>query len=279
MPNRILREGILTSERVNLLSCEAEVFYRRLMSVVDDYGRFHAHPALLRAALFPLKLESVGQGVMEGLLADVEQAGLVRLYEVGGKRYLEMQDFRQQVRAKESKYPSPDACGNPAPEPARQMPGMCKASAHLDEGGGEGVSVCEGEGAGEERASAAPPMHVQIALALRGQGVAITSAHPKAQAWARQGVTVAQVLEAAAIARLRKPKGEIAPNYLAPIIEEILNPQSKAAREPAWWASEAATLAKGSELGLRANPGEAMGDYRARISAALEKTKGERQPP
>ncbi len=48
MPNRILREGILTSERVNLLSWEAEVFYRRLMSVVDDYGRFHAHPALLR---------------------------------------------------------------------------------------------------------------------------------------------------------------------------------------------------------------------------------------
>jgi hypothetical protein len=42
MPVRILREGILTSERVDTLSPAAEVFYRRLMSVVDDFGRFSA---------------------------------------------------------------------------------------------------------------------------------------------------------------------------------------------------------------------------------------------
>ncbi len=39
MPNRIIREGILTSEAVNSLSWEAEVFFRRLLSVVDDFGR------------------------------------------------------------------------------------------------------------------------------------------------------------------------------------------------------------------------------------------------
>lgn len=287
MPSRILREGILTSERVNLLGWEAEVFYRRLMSVVDDYGRFHAHPALLRAALYPLKLESVGEAAMERLLADVEQAGLVRMYEMGGKRYLEMQDFRQQVRAKESKYPRPPDAGEnagkeAAQEDAQQMHGMRMADAHLGGGGGEVVSVCEGEGAGEaktagkERASAAP-LHVQIALALRGQGVAITSAHPKAQAWAKQGVSVAQALEAVGIARLRKPQGAIAANYLAPIIEDILHPQAAAKREPAWWASEAATLARGRELGLKPNPGEAMGEYRARIGAAIGSGKGEKQ--
>lgn len=107
MPNRILREGILTSERVNALNWEAEVFYRRLMSVVDDFGRFSAHPSLLRAALYPLKLDTVRDANMERLLALVEQARLVRVYEVAGKRYLEMLDFKQQVRAKESKYPTP----------------------------------------------------------------------------------------------------------------------------------------------------------------------------
>jgi hypothetical protein len=107
MPNRILREGILTSERVNALGWEAEVFYRRLMSVVDDFGRFTAHPSLLRAALFPLKLDTVRDANMERLLALVEQARLVRVYEVAGKRYLELVDFKQQVRAKDSKYPSP----------------------------------------------------------------------------------------------------------------------------------------------------------------------------
>ena len=50
MPNRILREGILSSERVDALSEGAEILYRRLMSVVDDYGRYFAHPTLIRSA-------------------------------------------------------------------------------------------------------------------------------------------------------------------------------------------------------------------------------------
>ena len=39
MPSRILREGINTSPKVNALSPMAELFYRRLMTVADDYGR------------------------------------------------------------------------------------------------------------------------------------------------------------------------------------------------------------------------------------------------
>jgi len=139
MPNRILREGILTSERINALNWEAEVFYRRLMSVVDDFGRFTAHPSLLRAALYPLKLDTVRDANMERLLALVEQASLVRVYVVAGKRYLELLDFKQQVRAKESKYPHP-----PADDP--QLRSGCVASAqqtqadaHLDGGGDEDV--------------------------------------------------------------------------------------------------------------------------------------------
>ena len=54
MPNRILREGILDSDRVNKLSWGAEVFYRRLMSVVDDFGRFDARIDLLKSKLYPL---------------------------------------------------------------------------------------------------------------------------------------------------------------------------------------------------------------------------------
>ena len=40
MPNRIIREGILSSDRVDQLDPPAEVFYRRLMSKVDDHGLF-----------------------------------------------------------------------------------------------------------------------------------------------------------------------------------------------------------------------------------------------
>lgn len=108
MPNRIIREGILTSERVNSLSERAEVFYRRLMSVVDDFGRFTANPTLLRASCYPLKLDSVKEDSIKKHLAEAEDAGLIVLYTVAGKAYLELQDFRQQVRAKESKFPPPD---------------------------------------------------------------------------------------------------------------------------------------------------------------------------
>lgn len=110
MPNRILREGILTSERVNRIADRpaVEVTYRRLYSVADDYGRFSAHPSLLRAALYPLRIDQITDAeVMEHLRA-CASAGLVNLYEVEGKPYLEILDFRQQLRSKRSKFPAPD---------------------------------------------------------------------------------------------------------------------------------------------------------------------------
>lgn len=107
MPNRILREGILTSERVNNLGPAAELFYRRLMSVVDDYGRFDARPTLLRVSCYPLKIDSIREADISRSLAEAQSAGLIALYEVDGKPYLQMLDFRQQTRAKHSKYPHP----------------------------------------------------------------------------------------------------------------------------------------------------------------------------
>ena len=108
MPNRIVRDGILTSQRVNLLSSEAELFYRRLMSVVDDFGRYHANPTLLRAACYPLKIDSVTDKDVEKWLSDCTTARLIIIYTIAGKHCIELLDFRQQVRAKKSKFPAPD---------------------------------------------------------------------------------------------------------------------------------------------------------------------------
>ena len=108
MPNRIIREGIITSEAVNSLNWEAEIFYRRLLSVVDDFGRFDARPSVLRSALYPLKLDSMREDSVQRCLKSCEVARLVVLYSVNGKEYLEVTNFRQQVRSKKSKYPAPD---------------------------------------------------------------------------------------------------------------------------------------------------------------------------
>lgn len=106
MPNRVLRESILDSEAVNSLSAEAEVFYRRLMSVVDDFGRFDARIPVLRSRLYPLQLEKVREANVERCLAECEAARLVRLYVAGGKQYLTFPKLGE-PRAKESKFPPP----------------------------------------------------------------------------------------------------------------------------------------------------------------------------
>lgn len=130
MPNRILREGILTSERIATLNWAEEVFYRRLMSVVDDFGRYYATPMLLRAACYPLHLNKVSDSDIEKWLTACVNAALVRVYPaLDGKRYLEVLDFRQQVRAKVSKFPdsAPHQNSGCVADAAQPL-----ANAHLD---------------------------------------------------------------------------------------------------------------------------------------------------
>ncbi len=108
MPNRIVRENILTSDRVNKLSAEGEVFYRRLMSRVDDYGRYDARPSILRSTLYPLRVDTVSADKCEQMLAECTQAGLVTVYQDDkkGTDVLQMLDTRWKTRT-ESRYPQP----------------------------------------------------------------------------------------------------------------------------------------------------------------------------
>jgi hypothetical protein len=144
MPNRVLRDGILTSERVNKLDWPAEVFYRRLMSVVDDFGRFFANPSLIRAACYPLQLDKVSDSDIGKWLLVTGKAGLVRVYPASdGKKYLELIDFRQHRRADKSKFPQP-----PPECSADAVHVQCtrSASAHVDVDVDVVEGVCEGEG-------------------------------------------------------------------------------------------------------------------------------------
>lgn len=153
MPNRIIREGILSSQRVEMLSVHAEVFYRRLLSAVDDFGRFEAVPMLLLARLYPLRCQTVKPAEIEAWLRECQTANLVLVYHHNGAPYLEVVDFRQQRRAKTSKFPDPPETAQQtrADEIARvQMP----SDAHLDVC--EDVDVCEGEGEKTVTADAVP---------------------------------------------------------------------------------------------------------------------------
>ena len=107
MPNRIIREAILTSERIAALDWASEVFYRRLLSIVDDYGRHEAGHQLLRAKCYPLQTDSVRVADIARWMAACQKSGLILVYGANGKQYLEVCGFDQQRRSA-SKCPAPD---------------------------------------------------------------------------------------------------------------------------------------------------------------------------
>src|SRR5260364_238603 len=133
MPTRMLREGILSSERVDKLSPAAEVFYRRLMSVVDDFGRFSAHPKLLRTSCYPLRLDTVSDADITQWLQECIEVALIISYTGDGKPCLEVVNFKQRTRAKSGKSPPPPALDGKRRTHDRQA----RTNARLD-GDGEG---------------------------------------------------------------------------------------------------------------------------------------------
>lgn len=108
MPNRILKDSICTSDNVDELSTFQETFFYRLIVNCDDYGRMDARAKILSARLFPLK--NLDEDQIKDALRALVNADLIILYEVNGRPYLQMKTWErhQQVRARKSKYPSPD---------------------------------------------------------------------------------------------------------------------------------------------------------------------------
>jgi DnaD/phage-associated family protein len=109
VPSRILKESICTSETIDALMWDEEAFFYRLMTACDDHGRFDGRASVIRGKCFPLRLTWVLDDKIEAWLKRLEEVGLLELYTVGGKRYLQITTWKdhQQVRAIKSKYPQP----------------------------------------------------------------------------------------------------------------------------------------------------------------------------
>ena len=84
--------------------------YRRLMSVVDDYGRYHGSPLTIRAGCWPTCPEKINHSEVVDWLEECCRGPkpLIVLYSVDGAKYLQITDFKQQTRSK-SKFPDPES--------------------------------------------------------------------------------------------------------------------------------------------------------------------------
>ena len=109
MPNRIIKESINASEKINSLSDWQFRLWVGLITYVDDYGRGDARPAIIKGAVFPLRERVTNKDIEKGL-AELAGTGCVGLYEVDGKPYLYFPNWgtHQSIRNKRSKYPAPD---------------------------------------------------------------------------------------------------------------------------------------------------------------------------
>ena len=105
MPTRYLKPGIRDSESIEKLSHIAEILYYRLIVTVDDFGRYDARSSMVKAACFPIK-DSINANKTESLLEELAKHGLIQIYKVENKPYLQMTKWDNVPRAKESKYPA-----------------------------------------------------------------------------------------------------------------------------------------------------------------------------
>lgn len=110
MPNRLLREGITTSDRIESLTEPEEIFYYRLLVVCDDFGRMDARAAIIKAQCFPLR-ESVTFAKIEQWLSALTAKGLIVRYKTqDGAPLLQVNKWEQRVRSK-PKYAGPESDG------------------------------------------------------------------------------------------------------------------------------------------------------------------------
>jgi hypothetical protein len=108
MANRILRDWT-DSEKIDLLSPQAEVFLVRLFMKADDFGCYHGNPKLLRASLFPLRLDSIREADLQRWIAECVKAGLIVLYESADRPFVQVVNFGQRLRSMKHKFPPNDS--------------------------------------------------------------------------------------------------------------------------------------------------------------------------
>jgi len=135
MPTRLIREGWIESTAVDQLDAAAERFFLRLLLKADDFGRYTANPVTLKNTLYPLK-DDVRATDSSRWLAACEKAGLVRCFETPKGRFLEIPKFGQRLRARVSRWPSPDDGPASCPTSDGHLPDICQSDGGHESYGG-----------------------------------------------------------------------------------------------------------------------------------------------
>ncbi len=113
----MLHKNICTSEKLSTVSMGAECLFYRLLTVVDDYGRFWGNPATIKDACLPLRTRNASVTDVKKWLFELVDVGLIHRYEVDRAffveiiRFSDFQILRNDVK-KWADFPSPKRIRN-----------------------------------------------------------------------------------------------------------------------------------------------------------------------
>ncbi|WP_338762063.1 hypothetical protein [Massilia sp. METH4] len=242
---RNIKPGFFTNEELVELPFSTRLLFIGLWTVADREGRLEDKPKRIKMHLFPADDIDV-----DAALCQLEASGFLARYEVNGARYIQVLAFRKHQNPhrdeKASLIPAPVGHGastvqapdsndgnradSPIPDSLNLIPETTTGASAPAEGGEGGLASPEVESpkaaplpARQELPEIANPA-LALTVALRPLGVSALSTHPTVIAWAQKGVSLDVLTEAVRIAREHKGEATIAPNYLAPIVDRLLNP-------------------------------------------------------
>jgi hypothetical protein len=112
MPQRFLRPGITNSDRWNKCSFEAQSLFIRLLTLVDDWGRFDGRIAILHSHCFALRSDIDAQRTA-ALRSEMQTNELIEVYQVEGKEYVQILQWKERVRANSRGEPTPSRWPDP----------------------------------------------------------------------------------------------------------------------------------------------------------------------
>jgi hypothetical protein len=103
MPQRFLKPGITNSDRWNSVSWQAQSLYIRLLTVVDDYGRYDGRTAVIHGACFSVYNAIHPECVVklqetDKMLQEIAASLLVELYDSQGKRVMQITQWTERLR-------------------------------------------------------------------------------------------------------------------------------------------------------------------------------------
>lgn len=142
---RSIHPGFFTDERMVSVSMAARLLFIGIGVEADDKGIFEWKPVTLKMRIFPADNADVS-----ALLAELEAAGVVRNYEMEGRQYGAIRNFRRHQRPKtpNNVHPITPDIGNYIGPPAKisekdggkrtSFPRKGEKSSQMEDGVGKG---------------------------------------------------------------------------------------------------------------------------------------------